>query len=312
LLDEEQFGKNMDYFHAALKKRGIYIGWSPIYAHRLSPADKARMLPGGYDELMKIKHGLGFFNTTTLGFVNFAPDIQDIYIAIVTNVLKRVNTVTGLRYADDPAIAYIELQNEDCIFFPGYDKLVEQSPTYKKYIDGEFSGWLKKHKYPTQDALAKAWGGDLKKTESLEKGTVAAFTRWNDASKRTQDSYQFLYERQTVFYKRFVKAIRSVGYQGAICGSCWQAATFLGHLYNVRSDREVGYIDRHNYGAGSVPMVARPGSRLLSSGMQAVLDRPFGLSEWDGGDGAGDWVLRAGVAGLGLLRALCQRDFHHQ
>ncbi len=95
-------------------------------------------------------------------------------------------------------------------------------------------------------------------------------------------------------------ALRGAGYGGAICGSCWQTATFLGHLYNVRSDREAGFIDRHNYGGGN--MLPRPGAGLLSAGFQAVADRPYNFSEWAGGGvyGGLDAVPVIGLIGMGV------------
>lgn len=88
--------------------------------------------------------------------------------------------------------------------------------------------------------------------------------------------------------------------------------TFLGHLYNVRSDREVGFIDRHNYGGGN--MLVSPGRGLLSAGMQQVADRPFALSEWAGG-GVYDGMemvpvigfIGMGVQGVGHVGSLCQQ-----
>jgi hypothetical protein len=59
----------------------------------------------------------------------------------------------------------------------------------------------------------------------------------------------------------------------------------LPHYYNLYSDYKVGYIDRHNYFEGQGPgmfasMLTRPGSGYFGSGLQQVIDRPFGLSEW--------------------------------
>ncbi len=279
-LDEEM-ARRWDNYNALLAERGVYTGWSQFYGLKLTPADKDRVW--AYDEIMETTQGPPWYHATTIGLVNFAPDLQDLHISILQNLLNRVNTVTGKRYADSPSLAYIEIQNEDDIFF-GYTALVNQCPTYKKYVDREFSKWLLE-KYGSRDELKDAWGDALGENESPAAGTVAAFVdRWRyggDDSPRIQDAYAFLYKCQDEYYKRVVKAIRETGYRGAICGSCWQAQTFLGHLYNVRSDREVGFIDRHNYGGGD--MLRSPGRSLLSAGMQQVADRPFALSEWAGG-----------------------------
>jgi hypothetical protein len=79
-----------------------------------------------------------------------------------------------------------------------------------------------------------------------------------------------------------VKAIRDAGYKGPLCGSPWQAPSMLPHYDNLRSDYLAGYIDRHNYFGGGLfdSMLAKPGSGNFSSGLQQVVDRPFGFSEW--------------------------------
>ncbi len=128
---------------------------------------------------------------------------------------------------------------------------------------------------------------------------------------RLLDNAAFLHEVQNKFYARFVKAIRDAGYKGPLCGSPWQAPAMLPHYYNLRSDYLVGYIDRHNYFGGGLldSMLAKPGSGYFSSGLQQVVDRPFGLSEWITRlsvalqrRGAGDHRrLRHGPAGLGRL-----------
>ncbi len=83
-----------------------------------------------YDEVRNA--GSSFLKGSTIGLVNFAPDLQDLSIELTVNLLNHVNPYTGKKYADEPALAYIELQNEDDIFFPTTEKWVEQCPTYKK------------------------------------------------------------------------------------------------------------------------------------------------------------------------------------
>ena len=99
---------------------------------------------------------------------------------------------------------------------------------------------------------------------------------------RLLDTGRWFHELQNRFYDKFVKAVRQAGYQGPLVGSPWQAPSMLPHYYNLRSDYLVGYIDRHNYFGGGLfdSMLAQPGSGYFSSGLQQVVDRPFGLSEW--------------------------------
>ncbi len=100
---------------------------------------------------------------------------------------------------------------------------------------------------------------------------------------RELDTASFLHDVQDQFYTKFVKAIRDTGYKGPLCGSPWQAPAMVPEYYNLLSDYQVGYIDRHNYyGEEDVfaSMLSKPGSGYLSTGLQQVDGRPFGVSEW--------------------------------
>jgi hypothetical protein len=99
---------------------------------------------------------------------------------------------------------------------------------------------------------------------------------------RLLDNAAFFHEVQNTFYSRFAKAIRDAGYEGPLVGSPWQAPSMLPHYNNLRSDALVGVVDRHNYDGGNLfdTLLDRPGSNLLSSGLQQVAGHPFAFSEW--------------------------------
>ncbi|MBR9999716.1 MAG: beta-galactosidase [Cyclobacteriaceae bacterium] len=303
VLDPEML-ERMDYFFAKLKENGIYTGWSHIYGHRPGPADRDRL--AAYDEIAGIKVPWSHLNSATSGLVNFARDLQDLNIELTVNMLNHLNPYTGKKYADDPALNFIELQNEDNIFWGAIEASLEQTPTYKNMLSRQFSEWLRK-KYGSQEALEKAWGaGNLPGEETLEKMNIypnpnhhVFSEEYNLALEENRpmkqdflDKGRFLYEKQIEFYERFIQAIRETGYQGPIVGSCWQAGSGLLHLYNVLADYNTGFIDRHNYFGGGTghrldtgkvrnqAMVSAPGSGLLSTGLQMVIDRPFAFSEW--------------------------------
>jgi hypothetical protein len=161
-----------DYFVGGLAKRGIYTAWSHIFGHRLTPADRQRI--AAYDEIMNANLPWEYVRQSSIGLVNFAPDLQDLNIALTVNMLNRVNAATGRRYADDPALAYIELQNEDDIFWGHTQSHLDRCPTYKTMFHRQFAAWLRK-KYGSEEKLRTAWGeGALAPDESLEHGTIAA------------------------------------------------------------------------------------------------------------------------------------------
>ena len=303
-LSVEYFDK-LDFFSNQLRERGIYYGWSHIYGHSPQPGDSARLL--AYEEIKNA--GSGHLKGSTIGLVHFAEDLQDLSIDLTVSMLNHKNPYTGLRYADDPGLSFIELQNEDNIFFATTEGFLMQCPTYKALACRKFSQWLK-NKYGSHENLVKAWGEDAidafdknQTGEHLDKENIfpmanhvllsSAFIYRPDIRKRLLDTGLFLFEQQNAFYQRYAEAIRATGYKGALVGSCWQAGDNIAHFYNLYSDYLIGAIDRHNYyggGAGghsmqpgrvqNVSMLEVPGSGLMGVGMQAVVDRPFVYSEW--------------------------------
>jgi hypothetical protein len=273
-----------DAFSNALRLNGVYYGWSHTFKFRVQPGNANRLL--AYDEI-KANNG------DTYALINYAEDCQDLMIEMVVKLLKHKNPYSGLAYAKDPALAFIELQNEDDIFFYTTGHVFDKFPTYKKNLMERYSQWLLK-KYKDQAGLQLAWGSALKGHELLQENNIEIQANpWymgidnmkkqdihNKA--RLLDNAAFFHDVQNKFYARFAKAIREAGYVGPLVGSCWQTPAGLPHYLNLKSDYDVGYIDRHNYFGGQIndSMLSKPGSGSFSSGLQQVVDRPFGLSEW--------------------------------
>ncbi len=223
----------------------------------------------------------------------------------MVNLLKHRNPYTGLTYVEEPAVAFLEIINEQSILFYSSMSPLKASPTLRKQVGKRFCQWLRK-KYGGQDQLVEAWGGRpafdsfqgdgfQPVGEHLDKENILPLGNpwyWDPEQlagsqafrkQRLLDSLEFLYERQCEFFQRYVQAVRDAGYQGEILSSNWQAGRAFSHFANLHADYQVGTIDRHNYFGGRVAnasMLARAGSGILSSGLQQVADRPFMLSEW--------------------------------
>jgi hypothetical protein len=232
---------------------------------------------------------------------------------LLTNLLKHENPYTGLKYADDPALVFVEIQNEDNIWFSTLERNLENCPTYKALLTDKFTIWLR-DKYKNHGNLYMAWGQEafqwgreIKDTDwNLDEGNICPVANqgiygyeFEKAARKGEqlplflrDMAWFLYLEQIEFYNKAVAAIRNTGYKGIVIGSCWQAGAGITHYYNLHSDYITGAIDRHNYFGGGtghrlVPgtfknssMLANPGSGLLNTGKQAVDDRAFQFSEW--------------------------------
>ena len=146
-----------------------------------------------------------------------------------------------------------------------YEARFAKAPTYRKLVYQRFADWLKA-KYATREALATAWGNALKPDESVEAANITPFPVWYQGkpSQRIADQMHFIYTTQRDYYTKFEAAVRKTGYKGQLIGSCWQAADWVGHLYNVLTDRQIGFIDRHNYNKANLQV---PGAGLLERGL---------------------------------------------
>ena len=297
--------KNLDYFWAKLKEKGIYVLIDPFFGFSVKPGNKNDVL--FYDEAKK--------NGGT-GLVNLAPDIQKLMIKKMTNLLEHKNPYTGMTYASDPMVVIVEMQNEDDIFWGNTMSVMMRADKYRKKFAAKFVDWLIK-KYGSAEAAKTAWGKNSLNVfpeferngvkESFEtKYIIPICNPWylgikniakmqleKNVTKRLQDTAEFLFETQMTYYKNYEKAIKKTGYNGVLEASCWQAGSDLPHYLNMYSDYLIGVIDRHNYYSGtgswvmragdynSTPDFLKPGAGLLSSGVQQVADRPFLFSEWD-------------------------------
>ncbi len=283
----------MDYFIAKLKEKGIYTKFSPTFGtFKLGPADKERVP-------FMAEFGSGDRVTTPHGGAYFSKEIGDMQIEQTVRLLRHKNPYTGLTYAEDPAIMVVELLNEQSALFFTTMPTLKNSPTLRRMASETFTDWLLK-RYGSKDAVLARWGegglntfaGEGFGDESFEnKSVVPVGNPWfydpdnlhgSQVHRRPRllDTMAFLHELQNDYYSRFSQALRDVGYTGEIVASNWQAGRAISHYYNLHSDALAGIVDRHNYFNGGTPMLARPGSGMLSAGMQQVAGHPFMLSEW--------------------------------
>ncbi len=295
-----------DYQIAKFKEAGIYVKLSQAFGTIKIGPDDLDVVPYAeeFGQFSQKRRRVGGGNST----LYYSPEIQDLTIEQIANLLKHENPYTGLSYAEDPAVAFIEIVNESSVLFYSSMNPLEKSPTLRRMAAERFSDWLEE-KYGSQEKLLAAWGerafdsfaneGFESRGESLEKRNILPLGNpwfWDPRNlngsqafrkQRLLDTLEFLYELQNEAYERIVAGIREAGYEGEITASNWQAGRMFSHYANLHSDALVGTIDRHNYfggGSGStinnITMLRVPGSGMLSSGMQQVADRPFMLSEW--------------------------------
>ena len=139
----------LDYFIDALAAQGVYAdinlhvsrNWSKT--HGLPNSDK---LPDGYDKMLDIFH----------------PDLIAANKQYARNLLGHENAYRKLRYADDPAVCFVEINNEDTLFLWGGEQGLAKLPDpYANQLNARWNQWLAK-KYRTREKLQAAWAvGEL-------------------------------------------------------------------------------------------------------------------------------------------------------
>ncbi|MBI5725075.1 MAG: hypothetical protein HZA50_14030 [Planctomycetes bacterium] len=173
---------------AAMKKEGIYTLFTPIWI--------------GHS---KIKPGMGFLDdggNSNWGLLFFDKKLQDAYKSWMKQVFTEKNPHTGIPLKDDPALAIIQIQNEDSLLFWTNQRLKGAAKTEFRRQFGEF---LKK-KYGSLDKAKAAWGAgsdvpaDQDSADNFENGEAALFIIWEMTQRREGDGRQKRLNDQLEFY----------------------------------------------------------------------------------------------------------------
>ena len=240
---------------ASLKKEGIYTNLSSYFPVWLQP----KGVPGleGY---------AGDKNTFAIPFFN--ERFQEIQRGWWKDVLGPKNPHTGLTLAEDPALAFMEIQNEDGIFFWTFSPYQNIPGPQMELLEKRFGAWLAA-KYSTLDAAFARWGKGKIKGDDPGAGRAGFMPLWemfNKRDGRAQDTAEFLATLQRTYYDAMAAYLKKdLGFRGSITGSNWQTADarILGPL-DKWSNAGCDFMDRHGYFGG--PHEGERASYSLSAG----------------------------------------------
>lgn len=162
-IDPAQLDR-LDYLIAALKKQGIYSN--------LNLQTSRNYLPEmGFPE-------------SVLKLTDYAKRIDKVDPKMITlqkqyakELLDRTNRYTGNRYADEPALMVVEINNENSLVdapWESIDGLLKLPEPFRGEIVERWNAWLSK-KYSTQAALVSAWSGGNADHRSM----LPAQAKWN-------------------------------------------------------------------------------------------------------------------------------------
>jgi hypothetical protein len=133
-LDAEQLDRE-DYFIAELEKRGIYIDFNLLVGRPFQEGDGVR----DAQLLRQGAKGTSFFDARLI-------ELQKEY---AQQLLTHFNPYSKAKYTDDPAVAIVEINNENAINV-GFHA---PSPFYQEELTTLYNGWLAKHRDPQQMAI---------------------------------------------------------------------------------------------------------------------------------------------------------------
>jgi len=133
--------ERLDYFLDQLARHGIYanlnlhVGRAPSTALGLPKPNTT------YDKIVGI----------------FTPELIEAQKQYARDLLAHVNPYRKVRYADDPAVAFVEITNEDSLFmWSAREDLATLPDYYAKVLRGRFAQWLK-GRYGSTNGLRAAW-----------------------------------------------------------------------------------------------------------------------------------------------------------
>jgi len=234
--DTDAFRRKLDRLHhlvSALKREGIYVYLGHLWWHTTSlPVEGA------------------------FGLLYFDPDGRRMYLDWVDALVNTPNPYTGLPMAQDPAVAFIEIQNESSLFFWTFRPQSMTAP-HREAMERQFAEWAAR-KHGSVQAALEAWGAEKPPSAVSEvSGDFPADGRlglypaghltlndWAVAQrnpKRAADQLQFMTEFQRRFYEDMIRAWRQdLGVKNLITCSNWKTA----------DPRNLGVLERYLYTAG--------------------------------------------------------------
>ena len=232
---------NLFYLVTALKRQGIYTSLS-LYFPLWFDVQPGYGIPG-YE---------GIENKKPFALLYFDPRMQAIYKAWARTLLTTTNPYTGLPLAREPALAIIEIINEDSFFFWTFSKS-NIPPVHWDRLERLFGDWLGK-RYGSLEAAFAAWGGESLPEDDAVAGRAGLYEAWHMTAdgiraggagkpKRVGDQVRFLTELQRGFYQDIVRYFREeLGTGSLISASNW----------TVADARMLDALERYTYTAGDV------------------------------------------------------------
>ncbi len=245
-------GEHLERIHYAvssLKKQGIYVHLSTYFPLWIQ---------------LKASDGIAgaALGKNPFCLLFFEPRFQELYKGWAKQVLQAKNPYTGTTLAEDPAVAFWEIQNEDSMLFWTFGE-ASLGPGPFARLEQLFGAWAAKRYGDAGRALA-AWG-EKHAHDDAPAGRLGLFGAWDmtgdgyrkapaGRQRRIADQVRFIAELQRDFYAGMKAYItQELGFKGLVTASNWTTA----------DNTQLGGIERWCYTAADV---VRTSHQLLSGG----------------------------------------------
>jgi hypothetical protein len=147
----------LDYLIAQLKAHGVYANLNLHVSREYSPRDGFPAVGEG-EKVPDYGKGVD----------NFFPRCIEEQKRYARLLLGHVNYYTGKAYAEEPAVAMVEISNEDGLVWAWCGGRLDALPrAYVDELEAQWNQWLLR-RYGSTDALREAWGGAEEPVSSEE------------------------------------------------------------------------------------------------------------------------------------------------
>ncbi|MBO3841735.1 MAG: carbohydrate binding domain-containing protein [Candidatus Brockarchaeota archaeon] len=136
----------LDYFISKLKENGIYVDLNLLVSRRFTAADG----------LPREVETVGWKDQQVLGF--FTDEVKDLEKEYARQLLTHLNPYTGMTYAEDPAVAFVEIVNEQGLIHSWLGGVFDRLPqVFRNRLQEKWNAHLGS-KYVSDEEFKKAWG----------------------------------------------------------------------------------------------------------------------------------------------------------
>jgi hypothetical protein len=161
----------------------------------------------------------------------FNEPLKAAYKEWVSILYTQVNPYTGIALKDDPAVALIQIKNEDSVLFWTIESI---KPNHRATIEQAFFAWLV-IKYGTIQQAFSAWSNEGQDQDNVGSGRIGLYSIWeatqdakaaHSAGKamRVSDQLEFLSRHQQNFYTEIYNHYKSLGCKQLINANNWRPA----------------------------------------------------------------------------------------